>query len=213
MKNTNVLLIDDHELIRSGLTTIINSDDSDIKVINDCSNGEEAIEYLKKKAKRIDVILMDISMPKMNGVKTTENILALYPDKKIIALTMHSEEAYIMKMIEAGASGYLLKDSSPEVLIEAIKTVCQDKKYYSNDVSDKLVSLLLNDDKKDETELTSRELQILDLISKGYKNKEMGIELGISNRTIESHRSNIISKLGVKNTAELISYAHSNDLI
>ncbi len=212
MKEIKILLVDDHKLIRDGIKSIINTTNN-IKVVDECSNGREAIDYLGKNANEIDLILMDITMPEMSGIDATEIIVKLYPKINILALTMHSEEAYIMKMIKAGALGYILKDSGREKLIDAIKTVYRKEKYYSNEVSIKLINVLLNEDKIVEPVLSDREIQVLKSITNGNTNREIAKELYISDRTVESHRRNIIKKLNLKNTAELVKYALSNGLV
>ncbi|NQX98674.1 MAG: response regulator transcription factor [Flavobacteriales bacterium] len=212
MSEIKILLVDDHKLIRDGLKLIINTSDN-IKVIGECGDGKEAISYLKRNADDIDLVLMDIAMPKMNGVDATKIITELYPRINVLALTMHVEETYIMNMIKAGALGYILKDSGREKLIEAIKTVYRKEKYYSNEVSLKLIDLLLHKDKVVKQTLTERETEILKLISNGYTNKEVADFLFISSRTVESHRRNILKKLKLRNTAELIKYALSNSLV
>ena len=212
MNEIKILLVDDHKLIRDGIKSIINTT-TNIKVIDECDNGREAIKYLEKNPNDVNVVLMDISMPEMNGIDATGIIKKLHSDINILALTMHSEEAYIMKMIKAGALGYILKNSSRDNLINAIKTVYQKEKYYSNEVSLKLINLLLSEDKTPDPSLSERETEVLKLITEGNTNREIAKELFISNRTVESHRRNIIKKLNLKNTAELVSYALNNGLI
>ncbi len=211
MEKINVLLVDDHKLIRDGLKSIINTT-KNITVVNEFSGGKDAIKFLEKEANSIDVILMDITMPELNGIDATEIIKKLHPKMKIIALTMHSEEAYIIKMIKAGALGYILKDSSKEILIEAIETVAKNEKYYSYEVSMKLITMFLDDDKPNDPQLSARELEIIKHIAQGCTNKEIAIQIDISDRTVETHRRNIIKKLNVKNTAELVSYSLKNGL-
>ena len=212
MKIIRVLLVDDHKLIREGLKSIINGSHN-IEVIGECSNGKEAISYLEKTTSEIDVILMDISMPEMNGIEATKIILNLYPKINILALTMHSEEVYIIKMIKTGALGYVLKDSGGEKLIEGIKTVYRNEKYYSNEVSLTLINILLHKDKVIKPNLSDRELEILKSISNGNTNKEIANELFISYRTVESHRRNMLKKLNLRNTAALIKYAYNQNLV
>jgi DNA-binding NarL/FixJ family response regulator len=212
MKEIKILLVDDHKLIRDGIKSIIHTTHN-IIVVEESGNGKEAINYLEKNNKAIDVILMDITMPVMNGVAATEIITKIYPNINILALTMHADEAYIMKMIKAGARGYILKDSSREKIIEAIKTVYNREKYYSNEVSLKLIGMLLHEDKTSDFTLTEREIQVIKSISKGNSNKEIANELHISNRTVETHKHNIFKKLNIKNTVELIRYALNEELV
>jgi two-component system, NarL family, nitrate/nitrite response regulator NarL len=213
MKNINILLVDDHKLIRDGIKSIINTT-YNINVINECCNGQEVVDYLKVNPETVDVILMDINMPKLNGIETTKIITKLYPDIRVLALTMHVEEAYIMKMIEAGALGYLLKDAGREKLIEAIKTVYRKEKCYSNNVAQKLINAFLHKENTPTTPgLSPREIQVITSITNGNTNKEIAEELYISSRTVESHRRNIIKKLNLKNTVELVNYVVRNGLV
>jgi DNA-binding NarL/FixJ family response regulator len=212
MKEIKILLVDDHKMIRDGLRSIINFSHN-MAVVGECSNGKDAITYLEKNSVKIDVILMDITMPEMNGIDATEIIVKLYPEINILALTMHTEEPYIIKMIKAGALGYILKDSGAEKLIEGIKTVYLKEKFYSNEVSLKLINILLDKDGAVKPTLSDRELEILKSISFGNTNKEIASKLFISPRTVESHRRNIIKKLNLRNTAELIKYAFNHNLV
>jgi len=212
MQKIKVLLVDDHQLIRSGMRSIIHTSDY-ILIEAECKNGKEAINYLQKNSTAIDVILMDITMPEINGIEATQLITKQYPNIRTLALTMHAEEPYIMKMIDAGALGYILKDASREKIIEAINTVYNKDRYYSNEVSVKLINTLLAGDKKKELLLSKRELQLLNLIVNGITSTVIGKELNISGRTVETHKRNIIRKLNLKNTAELVRYALKNDLI
>jgi DNA-binding NarL/FixJ family response regulator len=212
MKEIKILLVDDHKMIRDGLRSIINFSHN-MAVVDECGNGKDAINYLEKNSVKIDVILMDITMPEMNGIDATEIIVKLYPEINILALTMHTEEAYIIKMIKAGALGYILKDSGAEKLIEGIKTVYLKEKFYSNEVSLKLINILLDTDGAVKPTLSNRELEILKSISFGNTSKEIAIKLFISPRTVESHRRNIIKKLNLRNTAELIKYAFNHNLV
>jgi len=209
MKKIKTLLVDDHKIIRDGLKIILNSD-NDIEIVAEASNGVEAIKFLETN-NDIDIILMDISMPELNGIDASEIITKLYNHIKILALTMHDEESYILDMLRVGACGYVLKDTSSDKLIEAIKTVFNGQNYYSNGVSAIIINRLLN--KSDESsepsksKLSDREKMIMKQVSKGLTNIEIAKKLEISNRTVETHRRNILKKLDLKNTAEMINYA------
>ena len=209
MKVIKVLIADDHKLIRSGMKSIVNTC-SNISLVAECTNGKEALAYLNKYPNTIDVVLMDINMPIMNGIEATELIIKKFPRQRILALTMYSEETYIMKMINAGALGYILKDSTKEKIIEAINSVYNWDKYFSNEVSVKLINLLMEEDKNI---LTAKEIQILPYIVKGNTSKEISKIFNVSARTIETHRRNIRNKLRVKNTSELVSYAIRKELV
>lgn len=213
MKKAKLLIVDDHKMIREGLRMLLGSE-KNIEIVSEASNGAEAIKFLENNPDSVNVILMDITMPELNGVDATEIITKLHPEIKVLALTMHAEETYILKMIKAGAKGYVLKDSSQEILIDAINTVLNGDKFYSNEVSVKLINALIfnKDVTNNKFGLSTRELQILKYVTKGKTNSDIGTYLDLSRRTIEAHRNNILKKIGVSNTAELIVTAVKNGL-
>ena len=212
MKTTRLLLADDHLIIRDGIKLMLKKN-SELEIVGEASNGEEVIEFLRENFDAVDVILMDINMPTMNGIEATQVITKEFPHIKILALTMHAEETYITNMLKAGALGYILKESGSSELVAAINSVAGGEKYYSNDVSVTMINALMNDDKPKVSQLSSREEEVLSHIATGATNKEVGDMLCISGRTVETHRRNILGKLDVKNTAEMIRYAIENDLI
>jgi DNA-binding NarL/FixJ family response regulator len=212
MKKIKLLIADDHGIIRDGIKLMLNKT-PELEIVAEANNGQEVIDYLAKNAKSIDVILMDINMPVMNGIEATQTISETHPDINILALTMHIEETYISNMLKAGALGYILKESNKDELIDAIKSVALGKKYYSNEVSVTLINSLMSDDKDKDKELSEREIEILSFIASGNTNREIGEKLFISGRTVETHRRNILNKLEVKNTAEMIKYAIQNKLV
>ncbi len=206
----NAVLADDHEIVRKGIKILL-EDDGHIKVIAEASDGNEAIAMVNEL--KPDLLITDIRMPELDGLQTTQKVRAAYPDIKILVLSMHDDEDYILKSAEYGADGYLLKDTSKPEFIKAIDTVMSGHKYFSGDISDILVNSYLNfksgtpkvqSPSKTESILTKREREILGLIYNGISNKEIAEELGKSVRTIETHRFNIMKKLGVKNIAELL---------
>jgi len=214
MNKIKILLADDHQMIRDGLKLLLKPI-KNFDIVAEAANGKEVINYLEDNEENIDVIIMDITMPELNGVDATEIIMKLYPNIKILGLTMHTEETYILKMIKAGAKGYVLKDTTKEVLTEAINTIMSGDKYYCNEVSTKLINALIFNDKPKENKfgLTDRELQVIKWITKGKTNNEIATYLELSRRTIEAHRNNIQKKLGVNTTAELIVFAIENNLV
>ncbi|MCB9360800.1 MAG: response regulator transcription factor [Flavobacteriales bacterium] len=212
MKKIRLLLADDHGIIRDGIKLMLNKT-PEFDIVTEASNGQEVLDYLEKNAKSIDVVLMDINMPVMNGIEATQVITDKYRNINVLALTMHIEETYISNMLKAGALGYILKESNKNELIDAIKSVASGKKYYSNEVSVTLINSLMSEDKDKDKELSDREIEILSLIASGNTNKEIGEKLFISGRTVETHRRNILGKLEVKNTAEMIKYAIQNKLV
>lgn len=212
MKKIRIFLADDHGIIRDGIKLMLNKS-PELEIIAEANNGQEVLDFLLDHPKAIDVILMDINMPVLNGIETTQKVTQNYPNINILGLTMHVEETYISNMLKAGALGYILKESNKDELIEAIKSVAQGKKYYSNEVSVTLINSLMTEDKDKDKDLSERELEILSLIASGNTNKEIGEKLFISGRTVETHRRNILNKLEVKNTAEMIKYAIQNKLV
>ena len=211
MKELNILLVDDHQIIIDGLLLLINSVEG-MKVIGDANNGKEAIELLK--VLDADVVLMDIDMPVMNGIDATKAIKDQAGKTKVIILSMHCESGMVKELIEIGADGYLLKNASKEELIQAITKVAGGQQYFATDVT----LSLLNKEKPQlqsnlEFELTKREIEILKLIADGFSNKEIGEQLFISHRTVDTHRTNLMKKLEVNNIAGLISFAIKNGIV
>lgn len=208
-KEIRVMLVDDHKMIRDGIRLMIKNDPI-VKIVCEAQDGLEAIEYINNNPLEIDVVLMDISMPKLDGIAATHDIKTNHPDIKVLALTMHLESSYISKMMKAGVSGYILKDSSRFELIDAIKKIAEGKLYYSADVSSVLLNSIMvesTDKKRTKDVVSDREKEVAVFIAKGLTSAEIGEELHVSARTVESHRRNIISKLDLKNTAQMISYA------
>ncbi|MCO6499276.1 MAG: response regulator transcription factor [Vicingus serpentipes] len=213
MKEIKVLLADDHLIIRDGIRYMLKGA-KNVKVVAEAKNGREVIQYLEKNNGGVDVVLMDINMPELNGIDATEIISKRFKTVNVLALTMHAEESYIMSMIKAGALGYVLKESSKEELFQAIEMIALGKKYFSNDVSVTMINSMMDAGKKENSaEISEREQAVLSLIIEGLTNIEIGKALHISNRTVESHRRNILQKLDVKNTADLVRYAIQNNLI
>lgn len=217
-----VLLVDDHRIIRDGLKALLMGI-KEINIIGECNDGNEAIQFIENDSP--DVILMDINMPNMNGFETTELISNKKSDIKILALTMHQEESYISKILQAGASGYLLKSASRKELVDAITKVHNGGTYFSEDVASIMMSKYLNNgtniEKRSSSnshdihieDLTKREHEILKLIVDEHTNIEIGEKLFISPRTVDTHRRNLLLKIGVKNTAGLVKYALQHNLL
>jgi len=211
MKEYRLALVDDHKMFRSGLRFLLN-DIPEIKVVGEASNG---LEFLDMAANEIiDIVLMDINMPEMNGLEATCEALKLYPKLKIIVLSMHGEEEYYDQMVEAGVQGFLLKNSGVEELNAALQAVINGGTYFSQEL---LVGIL---DKKKQKQfqtevvkLTQRELEVLTLICEGFCNTDIAEKLFISHRTVDRHRSNLLSKTGCPNSTSLVMYAVKNKII
>lgn len=211
MKKIKVLLADDHLLIRNGIKLMLNKN-SDFEIVMEANNGKEVIDYLENNANMIDVVLMDINMPIMDGIEAARLISKYHKNVNVLALTMHTEEPYITKMLKAGVLGYILKETGTSELVSAIKSVAMGNKYFSNEVSVTVINSLMNLEAAKASPLSERELEVLRYIAVGLTNKKIAVALSISARTIETHRRNILEKLKIKNTAEMIKYAIENKL-
>ncbi len=212
MNPIKTILVDDHTLFRKGMRFLLDAYD-DINIIAEASNGKEFLDILS--GKQADVVLIDIEMPVMNGIEATQKAIELYPDLKIISLSMYGEEEYYYKMINAGAKGFILKNSDIDEVTRAIRTVMSGSTYFSSDVLYNVVRNIteVSERKENLPQLSERELEILGLICKGLSNERIGEILFISKRTVEKHRANLLSKTGCKNTANLVMFAIDNKLI
>lgn len=223
MDTIKVLIADDHKLYREGIKSLLN-DEKEIDISVEVSSGLEVLEKLEQQP--IDIILMDIDMPDMNGIEATKAVKMRYPDMRILILSMHDNLEFILDVLKAGASGYLLKSSESLDLISAIKALALGSSYYSERVSSKLCDYLNQINlpaavaappksvvSEEVTNLTRREKEILELIGKEYTNQEIADELFISTNTVFTHRKNLMKKLHVRNTAGLIHFASKNGMI
>ncbi|MEP7355071.1 MAG: response regulator transcription factor [Acidobacteriota bacterium] len=204
-----ILLADDHAVMRSGLRALLQQQ-ADFEVVAEASDGREAVALAE--STRPDVAVMDLTMPNLNGTEASRQITAKYPNVAVVILTMHSDEAYVLRALKAGARGYLLKESAEAELISAIRAVQQGKAFFSPAVSKVLVQdyvrQLQDKDIEDSYELlTPREREILQLIAEGKSNKDVANLLNLSVYTVETHRGNILEKLGLHTVPELILYA------
>ncbi len=213
MSTVKVILADDHVIVRNGIKILLESD-GDIEVIGEASNGEEALHLAKEL--QPDILISDIKMPVMNGIEATAKLKEVAPNTKALILSMHEDEEYIIKSVESGASGYLLKDTTKEEFSKAIYAILDGQKYFSGDISNILVNNYLNmrdgsaifkaatSSGQNDYHITKREKQILKLVYEGHSNKSIAEELGKSVRTVETHRFNIMKKLEVGNITELL---------
>jgi len=210
MNKINIAIIDDHDLFREGITLIVNQI-GNFNVVFDSNNGNHFLEYLNDNPLP-DITLMDIQMPIIDGINTTREAIKLYPDIKIIALTLFSDTYHYKKMIEAGARGFMLKNAQKQELQLAIEQVASGRQYISQEILQKL-AFQAGETNNFEDQLSKRESQILELICHGYTTRQIGEKLCISPKTVEGHRSNIFSKTNVSNLAELIMWAIKNNYI
>jgi two-component system NarL family response regulator len=203
----SVLLVDDHPMVQDGLSACL-SFYNDIEVLGRAANGKEALQQVP--VLKPDVVLMDISMPQMNGIDATELIIEQSPDTKVLIFSMHDSVEFVSNAVQAGASGYILKDTNSEEVYFAIKTIHSGKTHFSSSIAKQLITTpVVSDDVK----LTTREQVVLAHIAKGLSSKEIANQLNISVRTVEAHRRNIKVKLQCDSLAELIHYAISQGLI
>lgn len=207
-----ILLVDDHTLFRNGLKMLLDTLPG-YEVTGEASNGKEFLELIQKHD--YDIVFLDIEMPEIGGIEAAGKAIELKPDLKIITLSMYGDEEYYDQMVDAGAKGFLLKNTNLQEVKSAIDTVMNGGNYFSQELMQSLLRnyKLVKEAKESEVELSEREIEILLLICSGLSNQEIGDQLFISKRTVEKHRANILVKSNCKNTAGLVMYAIKNQLI
>ncbi len=210
-----VVIAEDHAILRDGLKSLLTSN-MDFEIVGEAEDGREAIRCVERL--KPDLIIMDLSMPRMNGMEAIREIKRISKDIKVVVLTVHKNEEYILATFKAGADGYVLKDSSYNELIMAIRSVLKGKRYISPEISDKVLEGYIEGKErlKQKTSwelLTPREREILKLIAEGYRNREIAEELCISVKTVEKHRSNIMEKLNLHNVQALTTFAIEKGLV
>lgn len=203
----NILLADDHYIVVEGLRSLLESE-TEINIVGEAKNGKEVIPILEKN--KINVAVIDINMPLMNGVELTKYIQKQFPDVKILVLTMHNEIGFIRRIIEAGAHGYILKNKGKEELVKAIKSLNNGNDYLGDEVTKTLFSSIRNNDIYGEIKLTKREKEVLQLIANSFTTPKISEKLCIAACTVETHRRNLIEKTGVKNSKGLVKFAVEN---
>jgi len=214
MANTHILLTDDHKIIRDGIRSML-EDTIGFDIIGEAENGKQAVNICRQET--VDLVIMDITMPEMDGIEATRIIREEHPDTKVLALTMMKDDERIRQMIQAGSSGYILKNSGKEELIEAIEAILQEKHYFSDETTHSIMmDLVKNKGQRTHTnsheDLTDRETEVLRHICDELTNQEIADKLFISVRTVDAHRRNLLQKTGAKNTAGLVRYAIKNNL-
>jgi len=213
---TQIILADDHQIFRDGIKALL-SDEDDLEVIGEASNGDELLSLLKVFVPTI--LILDVTMPKITGIELTKIITQQYPDIKILILSMHKNEEFVVSAMINGAKGYLPKDTSRKELLDAIAAISNGEEYLGKLISSSILKSYIKKsfsgfDKTDREEpLTSREKEIIEMIGKGFSNKEIADKLFISIRTVDSHKNHIMCKLKLKTTAELIIYGIKNKII
>ena len=211
----SLVIADDHEIFRDGLALML-SKQQNISLVGQAENGKELIELVKES--RPDIVITDIKMPHLDGIKATRFLLEKNPDLKIIALSMFDEENLIVEMLEAGARGYLLKNADKKEILEAINSVYEDNIFYCRHTSAKLASMIVKSrfdphKKKQQIVFSDREKEIIKLICKQFTAQQIGNYLFLSKRTVEGYRTKIMEKMDVKNTAGVVIFALKNNLV
>jgi len=215
MKPITVLLAEDHTIVRKGLRSLL-SQTQDIKVIGEAENGREAVKLVEKH--HPELVVMDISMPLLNGLEATRQIKKRFPKTQVLILTVHDNEEYLFEIIKAGASGYIIKKAALEEMLMAVQAVSKGKTFFSPSVSTKIIKKLLKKKEALEQEppyspLTDREREVLQLVAEGHTNKDIAEILYISVKTVETHRSHIMEKLDLHKAADLTKYAIEHRII
>ena len=212
--SVRVIIVDDHKIMREGLRSLLEKQ-PDIEVVAEAENAHEAIRLIVELVP--DIVIVDVVMPSLNGIETTRRILNKVPTTKVIALSMHSDKRFVMEMLKAGASGYLLKDCAFEELDGAIRTVIQDRTYITPRIVDIIVKDYFSQAEKPSSSalssLTSRQYEVLQLLAEGKTTREIARQMALSVKTIESHRQQIIHKLNIRSIAGLTKYAIREGLI
>ena len=208
MEKLRIMLAEDHLTVREGIKLLINSQ-PDMQVIGEVGDGSEAVKEAQKLLP--DIVVMDVSMPKLNGLKATMRLKTASPDIKILTLTRHTNDAYLQQLIESGESGYILKQSAPTELIRAVRTVADGKSFLDQALTAKMFSVFSSRFKslrgEFKTPLTERESEVLRYIALGYSNKEIAELMQVSVKTIEAHKANAMRKLGMQSRIDIVRYA------
>jgi DNA-binding NarL/FixJ family response regulator len=209
---TRVLIADDHQMFVDGLKSLL-GDENEVHVVGEAKNGLEVLDICDREA--IDIVIMDINMPLMDGIQTSKELSKKHPAIKILALSMYNDRDYISDILKAGALGYVLKNTGKENLLNAISTLQSGSNYLSEEVSKTLLSGFIKNAPQEHTmeKLSDREKEVLECIASGLTTQEIGEKLFISKNTVETHRKNLLYKLKARNTAELINNAYKQKLI
>jgi DNA-binding NarL/FixJ family response regulator len=215
-KTLRIMIVEDHHIFRKGLNLLL-KEMPNVEVCAEANNGKEFLDLFEKE--QPDIVFMDVQMPVMNGIEATREALQRQPDLKIIAISMFGDEEYLVSMLEAGVKGFLLKTVEESELKKALTLIADNKNYFSDELIPTLTSSIVRSRSKDETqvpelreELTKRELEVLDLICRGYTIKEIADKLFISQRTVDGHKANLFRKTGVDSSVKLVTFAIKNNL-
>jgi DNA-binding NarL/FixJ family response regulator len=221
MKKIRILIADDHSVVRSGIRTVLQSS-PDFSVVAEAEDGEQAVELAAKH--KPEVVVMDISMPQLNGIEATARMKQIDPNIKVIILTVHSDEEYVFQILRAGASGYVLKSAGKKEIFAAIRSAVSGERFFSPGISNLIIEGFINRTKgptpqpvargsSRTQQLTKREIEVLEYIAQGYTNRKIADTLFLSVRTVNTHRTNLMQKLDIHDTARLVRYAIETGLV
>jgi len=210
MKSLRILLADDHELVRQGLRALIEGQPG-WQVCGEATTGREAVA--KTRELKPDIVVMDFTMPELNGMEATRQICAALPRTQVLVLTMHDSEELVREVLAAGARGYVLKSDAGRALVDALKALAEQKPYFTSKISALVLEGYLNPITRESSTLTPREREIVQLVGEGRSTKELADKLGISPKTAETHRTNIMRKLNLHSVSEVVRYAIRNKLV
>lgn len=205
-----VLIADDHGIVRSGLRVLLESNE-EIEVVAEAANGAEALELAI--SHKPDLAILDVKMPEMNGLEATKAIQEQVPEVSVLILSMHDEDRYLFEALKAGASGYVLKRAADSDLMDAIDAVRRGEPFLTPEAQQALIKDVLGQGENQEQELTPREQEVVTLVAEALNNREIAEQLGLSEKTVENHRSNAMKKLGMRDRVELVRYAIRRGLI
>jgi len=214
--DTRILIADDHSMFADGIESILNEQDG-IQVVGKCYDGASILPYLKEND--IDIILLDVNLPEKNGIEVCKEVIAAFPEMKILAISMFNQESYVTEILKNGAKGYILKNTGREELMQAITTVSEGNTFFSKDVTQTIMRGLMNERKGGTPskgfipKITRREKEVLKLIVQEFTTQEIGEKLFISLKTVESHRSSLLAKVNARNTAGLVAKAIEHKLM
>ena len=205
MKSIEIVLADDHKIVIDGIKAILKSENK-LRIVRECGNGREVLEFLESMG-TVDVVILDINMPEMDGIECATQIKRKWPQQRILILTMYNDPQLIKKMMEVGADGFVLKNTGKSELMEAIDKIMQGQTYFGRDVTESLAKSFQKQNPEGRIQLTRREKEVLRLLFEGMTSQDIANKLFISSHTVDSHRKNLLSKFNAKNTTSLLREA------
>jgi DNA-binding NarL/FixJ family response regulator len=217
MEKIRIILVDDHQIVRAGIANLVNSE-TGLEIVGEAADSVEFLSLLE--TIKTDLAILDISLPGISGIELTRLITSNYPDIKVLILSMHTSEEFIFNAINAGAKGYMPKNTSRKELMEAIQSVAKGEEYYAESISNVILKSYIKkaksgpeDSNNKENQLSKRELEVLRLFAQGFSNQEIANKLFISIRTVESHKNHIMQRLELKSSVDLVKFAIRNNLV